>query len=443
MNNLLHTISSFASPSSFPAVHRCLHHRFPYCSRRFDTFCRWAPPSSRRRRRRLARRWENRPPSSTVEEEPTVKMVIDVAGAKAKVSNAVEDFVLAGEEAVRDLCTLISFDQDRRVIISCRRSTLEFLGIALACSFCLVAFARAFVRLSVVFRGRKFKGGSGSGLVVRRDRSLGGREVVVATRSDEWEASRSKRDFDAANPSSAIRSAGLQKGEREKRFSKVDKLPSWWPKMESSQPRRLVQPEFQREADRIIRAIMNNRLMGRDITDDDILQLRRVCRASGARVSFDTLNARDSFYRTSVKFVLDMCCSKIWDNATVQVDGEEAPHFLAGLAENIGLEDIRASNIVSASVAARVRSLFLQAWALEMQGERSGSLQELQKISLMLRTFLPDEHSPEMEMVGKGLEKHLKLDQREQLLNLYTGVCSNQSQSIAAEALGLVCISKM
>lgn len=63
--------------------------------------------------------------------------------------------------------------------------------------------------------------------------------------------------------------------------------------------------------------------------------------------------------------ILSYSFSKIWDNATVQVDGEEAPHFLAGLAENIGLEDIRASNIVSASVAARVRSLFLQAWVRE------------------------------------------------------------------------------
>ncbi|XP_031481296.1 uncharacterized protein LOC116251271 [Nymphaea colorata] len=438
MNNLLPTISSLLAPSSSPAFHLCLRHRFPSCSRRFDTFCRWAPPSSRRRRRRIARRWENlnRPPS-TVEEETTVKVVIDVAGAKARVSNAVEDFVLAGEEAIRDLSTLISFDQDRRMIISCRRSSLEFLGMLVACSLCLVALARALARLSIVFRGRKWKGGSGSGVVVRRDRSLGGREVVVATRSGEWETGRSQKDFDAPNPLSAIQTVRLEKGEREKRFSKVEKLPGWWPKMESSQAKLFVEPEFQREAHRIMRAIMNNRLMGRDITDDDILQLRRVCRASGARVSFDTLNTRDSFYRASVNFVLDICCSKIWDKAMVQVDGEDAPHFLAGLAENIGLENIRASTIISASVAARVRSLFLQAWALEMQGERSQSLQELQKICLVLQTFLPDEHSPEMEMVAKSLEKHLKLAQREQLLNLYTGVCSTHSRSIAAEALGL------
>lgn len=43
-----------------------------------------------------------------------------------------------------------------------------------------------------------------------------------------------------------------------------------------------------------------------------------------------------------------------------------------------------------------------------------------------------------MEMVARGLEKHLKLDQREFLMSMLTGVCSEKSQRRAAEALGLV-----
>lgn len=36
-------------------------------------------------------------------------------------------------------------------------------------------------------------------------------------------------------------------------------------------------------------------------------QLRQICRTSGVRVSFDTTNTRDSFYRVSVEYVLNVC----------------------------------------------------------------------------------------------------------------------------------------
>lgn len=49
-------------------------------------------------------------------------------------------------------------------------------------------------------------------------------------------------------------------------------------------------------------------------------------------------------------------------NAFVNIEGEDARHFLAGLSENIVLESGRAARMVSATVAARTRSCFLQAW---------------------------------------------------------------------------------
>lgn len=36
-------------------------------------------------------------------------------------------------------------------------------------------------------------------------------------------------------------------------------------------------------------------------------QLRQICRTSGVRVSFDTTNTRDSFFRVSVEYVLNVC----------------------------------------------------------------------------------------------------------------------------------------
>lgn len=46
----------------------------------------------------------------------------------------------------------------------------------------------------------------------------------------------------------------------------------------------------------------------------------------------------------------------------VELDGESAQEFIAGLADNIGLVNIRAARIVAAAVAARTRSWLLQAW---------------------------------------------------------------------------------
>lgn len=52
---------------------------------------------------------------------------------------------------------------------------------------------------------------------------------------------------------------------------------------------------------------------------------------------------------------------------------------------------------------------------------------------------------PELEMVARGLEKLLKFEQREILMNMLTGVCSEESHRSAAEALGLlhVCLSSL
>lgn len=45
---------------------------------------------------------------------------------------------------------------------------------------------------------------------------------------------------------------------------------------------------------------------------------------------------------------------------------------------------------------------------------------------------------PEMEMVARGLEKNLNVEQREHLIKMLAGVCSEESYRSAAEALGLV-----
>lgn len=281
------------------------------------------------------------------------------------------------------------------------------------------------------------RSGFGNGpVVVRRDRSLGGREVVVGSG-----VSVERNVRISGNPLSPASSVNVRASERvqRNRFRQLEKkLPKWWPVSVERPAFVMNKLEYQREADRLIRVIVDNRMKGKDIMEDDIVQLRQICRTSGVSVSFDTTNTRDSFYRASVDFVLNVCSRSPSHSTSVQIDGEDARQFVAGIAESIGLENIRAARIVSAAVAARTRSRFLQAWALEMQGKHAEAKLELSKICLMLRIFPPEDSSPEMEMVARGLEKHLKLEQREYLLTVLIGVCGEGSHRSATEALGLI-----
>lgn len=45
---------------------------------------------------------------------------------------------------------------------------------------------------------------------------------------------------------------------------------------------------------------------------------------------------------------------------------------------------------------------------------------------------------PEMEMVARGLEKHLKVEQREYLMKMYVEMCGEETRRSVGEALGLV-----
>ncbi|PSS24511.1 Protein lingerer like [Actinidia chinensis var. chinensis] len=409
------------------------HHRF---RRRLHPI----PVSSSLRRNRRRHKNPNPPKPS----DQNVRFIIDTKHLSNKAKSLLSlsqlrfnKFVQSGNEAFEDLRTLVSVDSDRRLVFSCRQSTLRFAGNLVLWS-CVVVFAlRFFAKLGLGFwDGLGFR--NNSGLVMRRDRSLGGREVVVASRrnnadskyrvlknalSEDWE---SKDRLAAEVPKIGVR-------KREER-----KLPSWWPILLPDPPVTVDKEKYQSVANRLIRAIMDYRISGMDMSEEDVVQFRRLCRTSGARVSINTANSRDWFYRASVNFVLNICCSAENQTTSVHIDGEDARHFIAGLADNIGLENTRAARMVSAAVAARTRSCFLQAGALEMQGKHSEAVVELSKICLIHRIFPPEECSPEMEMVARGLEKHLKVEQREFLMDMLLAICGDGNCRSIAEALGLV-----
>ncbi|XAR71141.1 hypothetical protein NMG60_11028272 [Bertholletia excelsa] len=383
------------------------------------------------RRRRSSRRSPEPIPSSPTEQK--LQMVVDMNNLSNEASLSVRrlwrstqlslnQFLHSGNEALEDLQTLITVDADRRVIVSCRRSTLQFVGNLVIWTCVIVIGFRVLANLGLVF-WRRLGFGNASGWIRRRDRSLGGREVVVGR----------KRDMNA--------NLGILKSPLSPARGTLQRAPKTISKnWASGAPPPVIsvnKHEYQRMANNLIRAILDYRVHGRDISENDIIQFRRLCRTSGARVFIDTENARDSFYRAAIGLVLNICRSAADQATSVYIDGEDVWHFIAGLAENIGLENTRAARMVSAAVAAQTRSRFLQAWALEMQGKRSEGLMELSKLCCIHRIFPPEENSPEMEMVARGLEKHLKVEQREFLMEMLSGICDKGRPRSLAEALGL------
>uniref|UniRef100_A0A0E0DPM5 Uncharacterized protein n=1 Tax=Oryza meridionalis TaxID=40149 RepID=A0A0E0DPM5_9ORYZ len=314
------------------------------------------------------------------------------------------------DEAYRDLRYSARVVGGDRVVLTFRRSSLRFAAAALLWSLALSAAAWALLGWAVRAwqrRGLGWRGGEGAAVVRRRDRSLGGKEVVVAVSSSP-----------VAAPVSRVPEPAREVRRREPK----GRLPEWWPELgeEVVVDQEPGMEKWARLANRLVRAIIDNRITGKDYKYDDAIQLRQLCKISGVKVSFDTENARDSFYRAAINFVLDDCSRAAQDIGAAQISGENPRNFLAGLASNIGLDKFRAATL-----------------ALEMQGKRSEALDELSKICRIHNMFPPEENSAEMEMVAGGLKKNLQVAERVHLLSLYRSICTAGNIRTAAEALGL------
>ncbi|RWW67347.1 hypothetical protein BHE74_00025211 [Ensete ventricosum] len=161
-------------------------------------------------------------------------------------------FLSAGEEAYHDLRTSVRVDRSRnRVVFSCRESSLLFVSNLFLWSFVAVLAARALVWLGLGFRSRwRF----GDWSLIRRDRSLGGREVVVGRRfrGRDW----NKKSFTVSrSPLSPVRGTDLKTVENVAKIQreKQEKLPKWWP---DSIPAPVIgtgKQDYQREVDRLVR----------------------------------------------------------------------------------------------------------------------------------------------------------------------------------------------
>ncbi|GER41653.1 NADH-quinone oxidoreductase subunit D [Striga asiatica] len=282
-----------------------------------------------------------------------------------QVETRLNKFLDYGRETLDDLKTILTVNGDNGgVVISCRRSTVEFL-IALFLTSLVAAVA-----LRGLFKARK---SSGEVLIYKRDRSLGGREVVVGKSEMSWPTSKS-----TPLSSNDVYSNYWKRKNRTKTLAKrrKEELPQWWPRTVNWGPQETTDKEdYQRIVNQLIREAL----------------------------------------------ILEALIESISNDATsIQINGEDIREFIAGLADNVGLESTHAARM-----------------ALEVQNKHAQALAELFKVCLIHRVFPPEENSPEMEMVARGLDKSLSLEQREHILKSFITICGEDIGQSVMEALGL------
>ncbi|XP_021895579.1 uncharacterized protein LOC110812938 isoform X8 [Carica papaya] len=282
-----------------------------------------------------------------------LSLVLDLNQVTAVASSRFHQFLDLGREAYLDLQSLITIDDNRRIVVSCRRKTMQFVGSLVVLGFLFVFAIRILVKICSAFR-RGFE--SKPNVVVRRDRSLGGREVIVGIKKNDQEF-RSSR-----NPVSL--GQVFERRPTSYRVRVKEKLPKWWPESVATWTSVVNKEDYQKEANRLIRVIMDNRTGGKDIMEDDIIQeletgkmvgyatlqdgsmcqrrLRRVCRIAGVGVTIDPINTRDSFYRTSVEFVLNVCsrnsAGHLSSQPLLRLTMKMLESLLLGLPRTLGLK---------------------------------------------------------------------------------------------------------
>ncbi|KAJ7555072.1 hypothetical protein O6H91_05G021100 [Diphasiastrum complanatum] len=366
-----------------------------------------------------------------------------------KLSEAGSSFAYDSAKTWQDLRTSVAVQKDARIVIALRSSTLDFIARGMLGCLILVVLGRLFIKLARRYRWGWEEGFGWQGLV-RRDRSLGGREVIVSTsgrkslEKSTVTSSRTKpktfNPLDGVEPPRSEKNLSISRKQTENSKSRQQKLPKWWPRHDLPPVKPSLQA--QTEANYVVQAIMNKRLSGTDFTEEDMLKIRQICRESGAKVSFGSSNTRDSFYRAAIDFVLSLCSRNTRGSSAPFICNESAVDYLVGLATDIGLDAGRAATMINAAVAARTRSSFLQAWALSLQGNFTEAENEIVKLVQIHAIFSPEPNSPEMEMVARGLETYLDVDERKELLQIYKKAGGSALEGVAKEALGLVSIQE-
>lgn len=174
-----------------------------------------------------------------------------------------------GKQAWNELRSSVAVQNDKRVVIAVRRSTIEFAGRTLVWTVLTIVFARVFLTWARRFRWGWEEGFSWPRTV--RDRSLGGKEVVVKKGVKLWEGGPVKKLYrktaQGLSPLDSVKTDTRSEKElnrlkasseplTSKKVQKESRLPPWWsgPQQAPTLPPEITE-QAQKEANALIHGI--------------------------------------------------------------------------------------------------------------------------------------------------------------------------------------------
>ncbi|KAK3014872.1 hypothetical protein RJ639_008261 [Escallonia herrerae] len=227
----------------------------------------------RRHLRSRGRRHPEKPASTSPSPRPDQKLqvVIDIESLSSRAPASMKrlltstelrlnEFVNSGSDAFRDLQTLVAVDSNQKIVVSCRRSTVDFLGNlvigGLLLGFSVKVLGKAVLGLRDRLGFGYYGCGGGAAVVTRRDRSLGGKEVVVGTSKKALKVSR-VFDNPLSSPCGAVKGVSRAMPTNWTR-KREQKLPKWWPVLLPLPVLTDNKEEYQITANRMVRGWFMN-----------------------------------------------------------------------------------------------------------------------------------------------------------------------------------------
>lgn len=378
------------------------------------------------------------------------RKLTEVAG---KARKAAHHAIHEASDIFANLRASVQLQPGGRLVVSIRRDTLHGAAILLGLIVLLSLAGKVILRFLQEIGFGWSGNSSGRKSKVIRDRSLGGREVRISSSNNpRFGANRSSSAFkQTSDPVFGARSPNPLDDVRQ--FSRSEKtllankaaptavkrqsqLPAWWPPPESYYPvNEEAKERGRREAQIYLQGMLDRRLGGEDFTEHNIMELCQMCRKNGVSVTVPTTNTRDALYRAASNVALSSCARG--GSFILGVAPTSTPQFLSNFASAIGIDDERAARIISAAVAARMRSSFMQAWAFLKQSRQIDAKKELGATAAILSVFFLGPDSAEVDMVAQGIVPRLELTDRQQLFSIFRDSGGEVTKSVAAAALGL------
>lgn len=161
----------------------------------------------------------------------------------------------------------MAVQNDKRVVIAVKRSTIDFAGRTILWTILTVVFIRFVLACS-----RRFRWGWEEGInwpKYVRDRSLGGKEVVASKGVKLWESGPAKRAFiktsKGLSPLDSVRATSRSEKElhrlrndtessKAKVVQRISQLPVWWPTSDQAPS---LPPQASEQVQREARMLLN------------------------------------------------------------------------------------------------------------------------------------------------------------------------------------------